>query len=861
MRRLHSLACAILLAVLTACSPPPAPTEAPFTGVWVGPLPVSATEQRIFAVVLHERAGRELMGHLLGGTSQRALLGALRSGDRALFVFDMKDGGLAPGIVLSGLVSGDTLTGAALLESGSYPVAWTRRADPLEARNFVFAPSMSGGEPAELAIVQDATGALVAGNFTSPDCGFIACGGAVSAFSETADGALTISLETDGPCAGPATITAAFDAAASLYSGAWTHTDAGSCRAKTSGGALIGARAMGARSTDVASVLANLGRLADDLQAGAAFAAPHPSVSDAYLHFGVTGADFLAARNAEAGDHPGARVQFYNFNSVRTRAPIGLHPLLPSAFAVSFADTRQDSAGRYRDIDANSPAQSGYHYLTEESGAWRLFGNQTGAFELPFAYTVGAERLIVPTAVSGQPLSLSLGGWGAHFGPLTGHLEGNAKADMFAQFAGSAADLTELVNAPGGAPGVCDIGLIWSGAGEICGVYGGLSGELIRARIFTYRAPYDGTVTEINYQERPRPASAPETHYFDNVPHWEVRVAFPGGLSIRFSHLGQITGAVRAGLIAATGIDPDAYSPSSIVGAPDYCPPSPARCDVNVLGGGAFTISAHDEIARAQTDAAPIPGHPGYYRGQIGPSISPWSQVEFFMHEQLGHSGADVCAYQYLPAATRSALAAALTADMLNPQSLRYAENEFVRPWKYRAEAELCNNGGYLRRDERDFSSIHAQLGGWYERPEPGTTADEQFSIVRIHQSAGAYSPSLYDVRLGTTQPSEFLVGRRRTDGAPYVWTVAGLGAVVEHYPAGEVLELTASTFVVKWREIGPSDITLYQRAAYELDAATGLRIAWGPLATSLAAAAPPVLAPGAPCDDAAILCYNHTRH
>jgi hypothetical protein len=282
---------------------------------------------------------------------------------------------------------------------------------------------------------------------------------------------------------------------------------------------------------------------------------------------------------------------------------------------------------------------------------------------------------------------------------------------------------------------------------------------------------------------------------------------------------------------------------------------------VDVLGGASFTIAAHAEIARAQTDAAPIPGHPGYYRGQIGPSIPPWSQVEFFMSEELGHRRADVCAYQYLPAAQQAAFAAAMTADMLNPQSLRYAETSFVRPWRFRAEAELCNNGGYLLRDENDFSSIHAQLGGWWERPSAGVTADEQFSIVRIHEGAAAYDASLYDVILGTAQPTQYLVGRRRTDGTPYSLTVPGLAPVVEHYPSGEVLDLTSSSFIVKWREIGPSQVTLYQRAAYVIDPATGLTIQWGPLASTLAAAPTPTLTPGAPCNDVSTLCYNHTRN
>ena len=344
--RIRALFAAGLLLSLGACSPPPAPTEPPFTGVWVGPLPVSATEQRPFAIVIHERAGRELMGHVLGGTSQRLIMGGFRSGDNALLLFETRDGGIAGPISLSGAVSGDTLTGNAMLGSDNFPVTWTRHADPLEVRSFIFAGSMGGGgEPAELAIVRDASGALVAGNFTSSDCSFIECGAAVTSFAEAPTGALTIVLATDGPCPGTATLNASFDAATFFYSGTWSHTDGGACGGATTGGSLIGGRDLGTRSTDAASVLANLGQLADDLEAGATFTAPHAALSPGYLHFGQTAAGFLAALNAEVAAHAGADISFHSFTAIRTVTPTGHHPLLPSALGVTFADTRRDAAG------------------------------------------------------------------------------------------------------------------------------------------------------------------------------------------------------------------------------------------------------------------------------------------------------------------------------------------------------------------------------------------------------------------------------------------------------------------------------------------------------------------------------------
>lgn len=865
MRVIRMLAAAMAAALTVSCMTLPPGTEPPADGVWTGALPIGPGDSRDFTVQLHERADQSLIGYLLGGTSYRTLLSGERSGDTLTLVFELRDSGLTRTIILDGALSGDMLTGTADDGAGVSPASWTRIPGPVEERKFIFVESMGGDDAlTELAVALDAGGALISGGFVGGGCDLIACGGGVTSFSETPGGDLTIGVETGGSCGGTGSITATFDAMTSFYGGAWTLTDDGGCGGGAIGGSLNGGRDMGAHSDHVASVLGHLGQIADDLESGAAFASPYAPVSSSYLHFGATEADFLAELSAEAGAHPSGDVEFGRFTALRTVAPAGLNPFLSDAPMVSFRDHREDFFSVYRDVEANAPAAGAYRHLVEEGGAWRLVGNQIGEFDLPFPYVIGAERLLAPmgSGADAGDLHVSLGGWGAHFGPLTGHLEGNGKADLFAQYAGSAAELTELVNGAGGAPGVCEPDLVWSGAGELCGSFGGPTGDIIRERRLRYQAPYDGEVVEILYEERPRPLAAPETHYFENPPHWSARIRFEGGLTIRFVHLGQISGAVRTGMIAATGVDPDGYVPSANPADPDFCPPSPARCEVDVLGGASFSISAGDEIAIAQTDAAEIPGHPGFFRGQIGPSIPPWSQVEFFVSEAVGVAGdPNVCVYQYLPTAKQADMADAMSADMLNPGSLRYGETSFVRPWKFRAEAELCNNGGHVFRNEQDFSSIHAQLGGWYERPAPGTTADEQFTVARIHQDAGAYSSALYDDLIGSIDPTEYLVGRARVDGGPLNWNVPGVGLVNVWTPTGEVLELTASSFVVKWRELGPPPgAEAYQRAAYELDPEDGLKIEWGALSATLVGAVAPVLAPGEACDDVAVLCYGHTR-
>ena len=271
----------------------------------------------------------------------------------------------------------------------------------------------------------DGSGVLVSGGFAGAGCNLIECGGGVTSFSETAAGALTIGVETAGACSGTGIISATFDAATKFYSGSWRHTDDGGCGGATTGGALVGGRDMGTQSDHAASVIASLGTLADDLEAGASFAAPYAPVSGSYRHFGETTAQFLAARNAEVAAHSGIQIEFGMVKSLRTVVPLGLNPFLSATPIVAFHDRRSDASGTYRDVAAQTPGEGAFNYIGDDgAGAWRLTGNQVGAFDLPFVYTPAAKRLLVPvgSGATAGTLHLSLGGWGAHFGPLTGHL-------------------------------------------------------------------------------------------------------------------------------------------------------------------------------------------------------------------------------------------------------------------------------------------------------------------------------------------------------------------------------------------------------------------------------------------------------
>jgi hypothetical protein len=74
----------------------------------------------------------------------------------------------------------------------------------------------------------------------------------------------------------------------------------------------------------------------------------------------------------------------------------------------------------------------------------------------------------------------------------------------------------------------------------------------------------------------------------------------------------------------------------------------------------------------------------------------------------------------------------------------------------------------------------------------------------------------------------------------------------------GEVLERTTDAMLIKWRDLNLTNPVVYQRLAYRLDL-DGLTVKWGGFASSPGGAAPPTLLPGDPCDDATVICYDHS--
>jgi len=440
-------------------------------------------------------------------------------------------------------------------------------------------------------------------------------------------------------------------------------------------------------------------------------------------------------------------------------------------------------------------------------------GDDVLPLRLPFEYTVGERTLEVPT--SGGTVHVSIGPFGAHFQPLSGDPIGDAKSNLIGWFAGDSTELAELSGTGGNGDGNCD-------NGESCGFWAGPGGNLIRDRIPTYIAPVAASLTRLRLN------NGPDATYFDSVPHWEIDMALNSRYSLRIGHLGGIAPTLRDKILAATGIDTDGYT-------------GPAG---DVFTGAAINLDAGDALAFPQVFAQEIPGQPGYYRG--GHLISPWVQMEFTVadHQEDG----EVCVFDLMAPAQKDDIQAAMAADMANPESQRYSAFASSQ-WVWRAEGLVCPV--YSPKPD-DFSNIHTRLGGWTERPGIGTTVNELFAIVRIEKAASIYDVANYD-----SATVEHLAMRAVGPGIPgFSWMMPDGTLATPFIAVGEVIEESADSLLIKWRDIGWS-APAYQRAAFLLDN-QGLKIKWGDFADSAIGASRPTLDASEPCNDSETLCYDH---
>jgi hypothetical protein len=790
------------------------------TGTWSGELTVGGVAQTI-TVQLQRRDDGSILGYVLGGTSGRTITGGSQSGSDLTFDLEIADPLLARTITISATVGAASLVGEADDSGVITPIDWDAVKFKLLERRFLFAELDGGGDPGppvEVSVVQrKGSGDFVNGAFVSQTtCDLFACGGAVTDFEETVDNlgteTIDIQLATGGGCPGTGSLQAQFDPVTKFYAGSFSFTD---CTAPPSdNGNLIGAKTTRTTSADAEEVLDTYAQLADALESEVSLAPSDVPLSEDYLHLGATRADRLGEFNADIATYDDIGVEFSRFRNLHTvDEPDALPELGVLLFGVDFTDRRSGELGGaptvYRDIDTASGADE-LKFLNLESSKWLIYGNQV-IHDLPLAdYVVGSEHVILPTA--GGDIFVSLGPWGAHNGPHTGHIEGNAKADWIGLYAHS---LDQMVELAGNGNGDCE-------AGETCG----LAEADILAGIVDYVAPAGPfNVTDVRL-ERLDPAGV----YFGTDEHWRVRghVAY---YSYDFVHLREISSDLRDAMLVAGYDDPwaeDLPTDNLITGAPV------------VLGAG-------DTIARPQTVAEAVPGHPGFYRGKFGVPESPSQQMEFFTSNR--NSGFQESFYTWLAPDLEDALAAALETEGLNPLSFRYHQ-PFLTERRWRAEMALSNRD---RMSLDDYASVFSALGGWWENTAAAcdgmvAICDQLFSIFPIRKDTAFYDAALYE----TAAVSYLAIHAYSDDNPPTQY-----GEVVDPAEPDPI----ADSLIVKWRDFGGT-VTGYQGVAYRLDVpGRTLRIAWGAIAATEGAVVSPAIPENTDlCDGASVTCHNHDR-
>jgi hypothetical protein len=605
-----------------------------------------------------------------------------------------------------------------------------------------------------------------------------------------------------------------FDDVSKLYSGTYSFTD---CEGTTTGSVIAG-RTTRTRSDDVAQILRALGRLADDFGKRARFGNDHPSFSPSYRHYGRSLGDLLSGYNDERARYGPIDATFNRIRLVNTVDDPDTLPQVRQPLGAFFDEVRRGRPRRgdrpvaYLDTRAR-PDDRPLGTWSKRGPRWVISGNQMDALTLPFDYVAGASALTAPTA--GGPVHVSVGPYGAHFSPLTGHAWGDTKGNLMGFFTERRSELTELL---GDGDGLCE-------TGDRCGFYGGSDGALLRNRAPAYAAPFDGTVSAISY-------TPPNGLYLDDAPKWQVEIQLYVGHWLRLDHVGRVAPSLRDKVLAATGVDTNTYAgPSG-----------------DLPGVAGIPVSAGEILAYPQILATTVTGHPGYYAGDPDGISPPFVQMEFGLFENLPGTSDKVCLYAHLPGSVRSSLQGVLNADMADPASQRFDQSP--RRWEWSAEGRLCLAYWAL---PQDFSGLFTNLGGWFKVDRPGSSPDQLVGFAPIATDTASYDASLYE------PATRVLVTRLQAFGAPFTWNLPGLGPTSVFYPSGEILEATSGGLLIKWRTTGLADIEAYQRAAYLLDR-SGLKIAWGPFASSAAGATLPAVTAATACDETSVICYDHTN-
>ena len=812
------------------------------TGTWTGTVSFPGSVNRTIVLQFHQRANDKLLGYLLGSSEAWVMRSGNYSGGAMDVTLILGSPAGDRTVTLSGPVDGDTAT---LVVGGDLPaqsVEFTRNPGELIERRFILADiDPDFGEPhfVSLAVVLDDEDQLVAGSWSgSEQKKPLARDGGVTSLAITPD-TITIGWNVDGGCSAGSQLEANFQPSLFLYFGTFTLID---CEG-TQTGDFIGGFVDGTSSSDIASVLAQISAVADQIESGAPFSPPHSSFDADYLHEGTDLAGLFTSLNDEmtdwvnidmdvldisriaTRDQPNesfdiSRPHGVDFHQVRSGEPTGGGP------REEYLDTRSD--------ELSSVTQSQLNLFALDSGVWKINGNQQQAFDLPWTSAeiqVGDRRLEVAT--SGDPIRVALGGYGGHFSPVGSHANGDRKANYAGFLPVDDSEMAELAgDGIGDDDGACSVAELAAGG---CAYWAELDGSLVRQRIPWYHAPQNGVVHKMGLV-----SGSASSDYFDEVPHWQISLAFESGIKMELGHSGRIADGLADAVFAASGCDPRDLEACIGVGP---------GSDL-LQGVPAIPISAGDPVAQPQVFADSVPGYDGYRFGGGGFPEYPWAQMEFNVSTVVGGARISTCVFALIDSERLAAYRSVMEADMADSYSQRYRPRHEFPVWAWMAEATLCNAPW---QGPTDFSSLFTSLGGWFERTNAGVISDELVSFAPIAMDTGIFDAANYEPGTKT------LILRRRAYFEAFTWTMPDASEIDTRDPSGEILNRTPSGLVVLWRNLGWVGGNVYQAAAYRLDE-DGLTIKWGQFAASRGAAeaAAPTLDPGEACDEIAVICYFH---
>jgi hypothetical protein len=407
----------------------------------------------------------------------------------------------------------------------------------------------------------------------------------------------------------------------------------------------------------------------------------------------------------------------------------------------------------------------------ESGSSFDACSNTNDVLNLPFSYNPKSDHMLTPSydESDGHDIYVHLAPFGAHFTPMTGHAYGNSKIDFVGFFSENDSEIKDL---PGGERG-----------------FEADASELF-ARRPMYYAPANTTITSINY------VGSTSGLYLGDEPIWKMTLNF-GKIEIKLDHVGKLSPGLHDLIEENLGIDTDTYSDT--VG--------------NILSGSQVILApAGYALAFPQIIASAVPGHPGHYNGAGSTHPDrPHVQMEFFVSAPTVNGNNDICAFKLLSTNLQNTFQDILTNDLNNPDSQRYGAWQDTK-WQWGAESSICLSCSTY---SNDLNGLYKDLGGWFERGDNGSTANELIAFVPIEKDTGSYDSNLYDV-----SGPEWLILRRRNDSQTWNWTMDDTTIISTDYPAGEIIidDSENDALLVLWRDLGQAtDVDSYQWIRYDV--------------------------------------------